>query len=741
MSASRFSSLRLSISEDDWETGDPSPVLLPTSSSSSTSGEFNSFVAVGTVAGGGGHRGLWFDKDLGQRCCLGKIGAGTPGKTVKFCIKMCEGTSRSCDVARHAHAKVKLVPHYGYIKFNDEMALLSPVLDTSTLSAAQLVGIKSKQFSVPEWERVLADIQNAEYPEWLTGFEAVKPEPTKPNSPNKPEIFSPRLIGDSGGIFSMAPSLSFDSDSGLSVGSNEDGAPGNNVQIVKTLKDYGLRFKKIKAAWTKPFMDIEANMLVLLKDLKVIQDSVGPAQVIHGKSFDSVWSALRGLSSSVEQLESNQDSLLDHLEVQISDAISQHNTVQNTSERVESMAARLEDCDAILTTFDRRFRTIKPVFDRVRQLLAVGGESLVGRAKSVETPGVNVEKLAEKVQRLEKLLAERDWAAAEEDPDRLCMVESMLRDQAARLDQIANRVTGVGVKMGNLVFPSFEDLMGWVKLNVSKGRFGVFVDAHSFLEFFAQGAHHSAESSAAAESHSDKAGYATYLETQMAASFKNLFPTVFGKGGSATLDDAECLPAITSGDKWDNGTTGVKHQLSRNMNDISYQLDSLIKKVLKDHLEARRLALDCVTASKRFVIDLLTFMSTEYVLWQQRGLTKKDAWLLVCRMARRIFEDMQSVRISARNIRDKEDVDFTTAMMLYASLKCHDVMESYTLQDFEHHPNISAVITRHLAANFVKPETGGEGKGLDRKLTGLASKVDGLESRIKNLESRRGDKH
>jgi hypothetical protein len=76
------------------------------------------------------------------------------------------------------------------------------------------------------------------------------------------------------------------------------------------------------------------------------------------------------------------------------------------------------------------------------------------------------------------------------------------------------------------------------------------------------------------------------VEAQLAMSFKNLFLAVFGKGGSASMDDSECLPAITKGDKWNNGSTGLHHQLMRNMNDVSYQLDSSIKKVLKDHPDA-----------------------------------------------------------------------------------------------------------------------------------------------------------
>jgi hypothetical protein len=79
-----------------------------------------------------------------------------------------------------------------------------------------------------------------------------------------------------------------------------------------------------------------------------------------------------------------------------------------------------------------------------------------------------------------------------------------------------------------------------------------------------------------------------------------LFPQVFGDGGSASIDDSECHPAISNGNKWYNGyngSTGLHHWLMQNMNAVSYQLDSTIKKVHKHHPEAQQLAIDCVTSS------------------------------------------------------------------------------------------------------------------------------------------------
>ncbi len=101
--------------------------------------------------------------------------------------------------------------------------------------------------------------------------------------------------------------------------------------------------------------------------------------------------------------------------------------------------------------------------------------------------------------------------------------------------------------MGNLCFQPFEELKVWVNINIPQGRFGLFVDGHSFLEFFTAAVHLDTDASAAAESPLEKAGYATYQETQVAGSFKNLFPTVFGKGGAANVDDASVYQQYLQG--------------------------------------------------------------------------------------------------------------------------------------------------------------------------------------------------
>jgi len=240
------------------------------------------------------------------------------------------------------------------------------------------------------------------------------------------------------------------------------------------------------------------------------------------------------------------------------------------------------------------------------------------------------------------------------------------------------------------------------------------------------------ELSAAAEHNAEKAGYATCYEMKVAASFHSLFPFIFGKASAAGLDDSDMLPGVSSGDKWSNGSTGLQHQIMRKMNDVSYQLDTNIKQVYQNHPEARQLAIDCVTASKRFIIDFIFFVSQEYATWQTRGFSKKEAWKVVCQIIRRIFADLESTWVSTRHVRDKGNMDYTTANIIFATLKCHDIMSQNVQHQFHEHPAVSCIITRHLAANFVKPDQSSDTKisKVEAKVAACMTKLDSLESKL-----------
>ena len=139
------------------------PTSAPPSTLSFSSGEFfNVFLFVGyAVAKGGGQTLFVLPKD--SCLYLGSIGGA------KVCIKDCID-GRSCGVQSHTTRKAKeaKVEHGTfYLGGNETKVFLNPRLDMDLFSEAQIVTLKTQQFTPIEWMSLVTQILNANYPQWL----------------------------------------------------------------------------------------------------------------------------------------------------------------------------------------------------------------------------------------------------------------------------------------------------------------------------------------------------------------------------------------------------------------------------------------------------------------------------------------------------------------------------------------------------------------------------------------------
>ena len=98
---------------------------------------------------------------------------------------------------------------------------------------------------------------------------------------------------------------------------------------------------------------------------------------------------------------------------------------------------------------------------------------------------------------------------------------------------------------------------------------------------------------------------------------------------------------------------------------------------------------------------------------------------------RRIFEELYSERVVARDVYDQGNPTFTTSKFLWATWKAHAIMGKYLRHQFYEHPSISAVLARHLADNYVKPDD-----SQAAKIKSLENQVKQLDSSLKTLQSR-----
>jgi len=135
--------------------------------------------------------------------------------------------------------------------------------------------------------------------------------------------------------------------------------------------------------------------------------------------------------------------------------------------------------------------------------------------------------------------------------------------------------------------------------------------------------------------------------------------------------------------------------------------------------------------SQALALELAQFITTDYQKWRHRGHATRDAWKMTSVCVRRIFEELYSERVVARDVYDQKDPDFTTAKYLWATWKAHAVMEKYLRHQFYEHLAISAVLARHLADNYVKPD---DSQGT--KLKSLEAQVKALETAHKALQSK-----
>jgi hypothetical protein len=397
------------------------------------------------------------------------------------------------------------------------------------------------------------------------------------------QILSPIGTKLKHGVFDILPNFNFESQN------SEDGIKNAGSIVPLSSEDrlskVETRLQTLKNKLTAPFLDIDAGYAVLSSDVVKLHTMLKTlaSKLDAPGAMEALDSKVHQLMLRCKQLDDARSLILTQLNRALStqdDMKANFNNMMEEVAELQSVTIQFETwmstTEKTLETFRQRFGHIKPLLSRLNSSTQAPDEFL-------------------------------DSNAPDKSDD--SSLTRCLQDLEEKLKIVENRVVGAGVQLGSHVFQSFDDLLVWVRVNAPKGRFGLFVDGHSFLEFFTLSGHIDTEAGTAAFSNSQKAGFFTYIEAQLAISFKNLFPSDFGNCGSASIDDSECLPAISNGNKWNNGSTGLHHQLMRNMNDVSYQLDSSIKKVFKSHLDAKLLAIDCVTASKRFVIDLITFMS------------------------------------------------------------------------------------------------------------------------------------
>lgn len=104
---------------------------------------------------------------------------------------------------------------------------------------------------------------------------------------------------------------------------------------------------------------------------------------------------------------------------------------------------------------------------------------------------------------------------------------------------------------------------------------------------------------------------------------------------------------------------------------------------------------------------------------------------------------MADVRVTARDVKNKDDHAATTSEYIWATLRTHQIMEDYLKHNFEDRPAFAFVITRFVTNNSFKSDlrlidtriekTEKELKALKSQVDKLLSKVDWLDKQLNVL--------
>lgn len=440
--------------------------------------------------------------------------------------------------------------------------------------------------------------------------------------------------------------------------------------------------------------------------------------------FPDAWTAI-GYSASCfatsPEFKSVSDQLARH-DIELTQLHQMWNVVQNIQSELISVMDSIDK-------FDNRFTLIQPLFQVIKNLQAAVTKlqqpTLLPQTSVCGSP-------TSFTARPTHFIPVSPSASYDSD------VSLRLNTFEERISRLETRVVGDGVTIGPYVFQTLDDVRLWCGRHLKSNRFGLFLDAVSIYEFLAQD-HADAAEVLTNLYNSQKNQFNNLYDSKVLASCQNLFPTIFGRSAADGLDTAKTLPGLTSPDKWDNkGVTGLRFQLAREIINVDTQVTNAINVAFRDSPEAAGLAKKLLYRAKKFVNDLGNFISQDYSYWLAKGYPKAGSWELTCCSVRRLYEDIHQVRIIARDVRDLEDPASTMALVLWATLRTHVVMEEYTRRNFYEHPSISAVIARHLAANHTKPDDCLEArmKKLEEKVLEQKQRLDSLDSRLVPVEQK-----
>jgi hypothetical protein len=200
--------------------------------------------------------------------------------------------------------------------------------------------------------------------------------------------------------------------------------------------------------------------------------------------------------------------------------------------------------------------------------------------------------------------------------------------------------------------------------------------------------------------------HSSALDASILSSYKLGLPAVFAGKLTETLNvSMKQLPGLHSFRAWDthSALSGMRSTMREK---VRHMKSSYMAKITNSKIsgEAKLVAQTMLTTSVAFVEAVSAFLSNFYaeLINDENRTGPTEAWILVCSIVRRVFDDIavHRGRASFVDYRNNEKGHIAT-QYVWASLQAQRIMAEYTTHEFRHHPSIAPIINYHLYTHRV----------------------------------------
>lgn len=503
-------------------------------------------------------------------------------------------------------------------------------------------------------------------------------------------------------------------------------------------------------------MLLAPDLMAVAAQVQDVQAMVGHASASLETPAETVWAAIRAVQQAPrtdqQAATAREQSLRDSIAVEIGNARSdmeaeisslKDQLTREMNEKIDELtrSKRASDEKANLV-----LQILKSVVPTVNNMKAAGmtrdeAENLPGGLNEAQVRRIVRELMNDDPDESElRALLGGNTTPAPGDQGVSNRIGSVEKDVQSLKEQLKASGDFVTIKHAN-----FEDVHAWVSTYLKKRLiFGCFMDFHSLCEHM-NPKKGDADAYLTTMEKTIKTGCSTPMEAKTLASFRPGIPACFGTEDDPKHPISKCK-SMEEFESPAKPGMGLRRLFERKMENILKAFEREIERL--PGTESKELASSLKYHTRIFMLQFFEFASTMYrEVTGDGAFNAEQGWHLVATMMRRVLRDLEAARAEAQDLAGdlSEDREYVASVVLFCTLKAHDVMQSYMSHNFKDHPSIASELVQFLVHGFAKQSTGTVDtkveavkeslKAQNIRLNAQKKTLDGLNSRVGSLES------